>query len=143
MTDERTGKQYIVLPTTTLIYDINQKSCEDIGAHLPEPKDQQENYFLNSLGSEKFVLGIKKVGQNEWVFDSDGSAVNWFPWASWDTVEDAPRGGAGMDCVAMLRNHGKQYTGSKSQDWFDIKCGYVELYDKEPTSLICQKSIGE
>ena len=141
VTDLRTGKQYIVLDTNTLNHDVNQATCSNIGGHLPEPKDEQENLFLDSLGSDKFVMGIKQV-QDEWVFVTDGSPVTWKSWVSWRDYPDPPRGGS-FHCVAMLRTHGTTWVGSRSQDWFDLPCESSSYLDNLPTSLVCQKYRGE
>ena len=139
VTDPRSKKQYIVLETSTLNHDVNQATCRNNGGYLPEPRDEEENLFLDSLGSDKFVLGIRQVN-GQWVFDSDGSDVNWKSWASWRDYNDPPRG---QDCVAMLRHHGNDWAGSRSQDWFDISCESNDYLNNLPSSLVCQKDSGE
>ena len=135
VTDPRTKKQYIVLETSTLNHDVNQATCRNNGGYLPEPRDEEENLFLDSLGSDKFVLGIRQVN-GQWVFDSDESEVTWKSWAHWANYPDPPRGGA---CVAMLRNHEQAVEGTRSQDWFDIPCKSKSYLDNRPSSLVCQK----
>ena len=72
-TDTNTGKENIVLEKSmsTLNHDINQQKCRNIGGHLPESRDEQENLFLDSLSTDSFLLGIKKNPEDQWVYDSD------------------------------------------------------------------------
>ena len=101
--DPRTGKEYMVLEmsASTLNHDTNQEKCRKIEGHLPEPRDEQDNLFLDSLGAERFVLGINdnKV-EGQWVFESDGSPVNWLSWANFQGRESWPRKTNG-NCVSM------------------------------------------
>ena len=112
ITDPSTGKQYIVLNTTTLNHTVNEDICSNHGGHLPEPKNPQENMFLNNLGSAMFPLGIRRV-EGQWRYDNDGSHVRWMSWASWSHHPPLPRGD---NCVAITK-----------------------VSDQETKSLVCQK----
>ena len=135
-TDPSTGKQYIVLNTTTLNHDVNEDICTNLGGHLPEPKNPQENMFLNNLGSAMFPLGIRRV-EGQWRYDNDGSHVRWMSLVSWHLHPDRPRGG---HCMVMLRHHMEDREGSRSQDWIDIPCESTDWLDDKRKSLVCQTS---
>ena len=141
MADPRTGKEYMVLEmsASTLNHDTNQEKCRKIEGHLPEPRDEQDNLFLDSLGAERFVLGIndKKV-EGQWVFDSDGSPLTWFSWA---TYSPWPRTGNGH-CVSVLCHESKQNAGHRTQDWTNFPCNSNAYIQARPKSLICQKNKG-
>ena len=129
--DPKTGKKYLILETPTLNHDINQKTCKKYNGHLPEPKNEHDNLFLNSLGTETFLLGINdKRVDGQWVFDSDGSIVTWDSW-----FVDVKRNG---NCAFMARN----YYSHRPQDWDKIPCTST-AYDALPKALICQKHTGE
>ena len=140
VTDPRTKKEYFVRETSTLNHDVNQEICKKNGGILPEPRDEGENLFLDSLGSDKFVLGIRQV-QGHWVFDSDGSEVNWKSWVNWVNNPDPPIGRG--DCIIMLRHHGERFAGHRSQDWSDVPCESNDYLNNLPSSLVCQKYRGE
>ena len=59
---------------------------------MPEPRDEQENLFIDSLGSEMLMLGINdEAVEGTWVFDSDGSPVDWSkPWIQWRDYPGIP-----------------------------------------------------
>ena len=76
MTDARTGKQYIVLETSTLNFDENIATCARYNAILPEPKTEEENNFLDSLDAETFPLGRK------FIVNIDGQSLSLFPFAT-------------------------------------------------------------
>ena len=140
MSDPRTGKKYMVLDTPTLNHDINQQTCRNIGGHLPEPRDEQENLFLDSLASEMFLLGINDSQvEGQWVYASDGSLVVWKSWVNWRDYPDSPRVDRGQNCAGMLRHHNKQHVGHRSQDWFNLPCPSSNYFESKPKSLICEK----
>ena len=65
----KTGKQYKVLDYAgDFTHDSYQQKCELEGGKLPEPRDQTDNNFLDSLDTDAFVLGIKKQAEGQWVF---------------------------------------------------------------------------
>ena len=104
---------------------------------MPEPINEQENMFLLSLTAHMFLLGIKKIAGNRWVYDSNQSALNYESWANWTDRDPFPRAGQG-NCVSMVRNRGNEFTGHRPQDWSNNNC---EMFDQDqPKSLICQKS---
>ena len=91
--DPRTKKQYAILSASKQNYDINEAQCAAIGMFLPEPRDEQENDFLDSLNPYMFVLGMKlQTGQWRFVvnhkinycFSCNGLKVNiihiWMGW---------------------------------------------------------------
>ena len=140
MADPRTGKKYIVLETSTLKHDVNQETCVKKGGHLPEPRDEQENLFLDSLGADMFVLGINdKTVEAEWVFDSDGSPLTSLSWVNWRDFPDPPRGGSDANCAFMLRHHNHDLAGHRSQDWTDFPCTSGSYWEIRSKSLVCQK----
>ena len=145
MADPRTGKEYMVLErsTSTLNHNINQEKCKNIGGHLPEPRDEQENLFLDSLAAERFALGINYNNvDDQWVFESDGSRLTWLSWANWQGQESWPRKTSG-NCVSMICHKGKEYTGHRTRDWTNLPCESDSYFDQRPRSLVCQKSTGE
>ena len=143
VTDPNTGKEYIVLDTSTHHHDINQETCRNIGGHLPEPRNQQENLFLNSLGSDQFILGINdQQTEGHWVFDTDGSPVTWFSWVDWRDYTDPPKQGRDGNCAIMLRQWQEGISGHRPQDWGDTSCNTTAYRQGIPKSLICQKYTG-
>ena len=123
-------------------YNTNQQTCKNIGGHLPEPRNEQENLFLNSLGSEMFTLGINdEEVEGQWVFDSDGSPLTWFSWAKFRDYPDAPNGGRNQNCAMMRRNFDSQHVGHRDQDWGDFWCNSKS--QDQPKSLICEQPAGE
>ena len=144
MTDPRTGKKYIILETTTHDHAINQEPCRNLGAHLPEPRDEQENLFLDSLGADTFILGITdEAEEGQWVFDSDGSALTWFSWVNYGDHADPPKQGRNGNCAVMLRLTEKSLRGHRTQDWTDFNCNSDAFHEKNPKNLICQKYTGD
>ena len=142
--DPRTGKKYMVLETTTHDHDINQETCRNIGAHLPEPRDEQENLFLDSLGSDTFVLGITdEAVEGQWVFESDGSPLTWFSWMHYTHYPERPNSGRNGNCAVMTRRTEDHLSGHRSQDWNDFSCNSNPYLEELPKSLICQKYTGE
>ena len=137
------GKEYTLLEksTLTLNHDINQQKCRVIGGHLPEPKDEQENQFLHSFNAQRFLLGINKNAKDQWIYDSDNSALTWVSWANWEGQDEGPfpRQDHG-NCVSMVRNTGNEFTGHRSQDWANNNCASNADIQGQLKSLICQKS---
>ena len=124
-----------------LVHDHNQQVCHNLGGFLPEPRDEQENTFLDSLGTSAFLLGMSDRGQEgQWVWDSDGSPVTWTNWDSIDKggLTDEPNN-AGRDehCAKMF----KQYRPN-TDSWNDVKCESTSNIRNGATSLICQRNPG-
>ena len=140
MKDPRTGKEYIVVKTSTLKHDVNQEKCKEMGGYLPEPRDELENKFLDSLGSEMFLLGINdEKDEGQWVYNTDGSALYFFSWVNWTRYPDPPREGRDGNCATMLRNQGTTNAGHRSQDWSDRNCESDSWLESRPKSLVCER----
>ena len=91
-----------------------------------------------------FILGINdKIVEGQWVFDTDGSLVTWKDWVQWVNYPGHPRNGRAGNCAGMLRRHGTQWAGHRSEGWFDMSCESDDYMDGKALSLICQKSRGE
>ena len=102
---------------------------------MPEPRNQQDNLFLDSLATDMFVLGIndKQVAGHR-VFDSDQSTVIWFNWAP-----TRPRERDGH-CVAFLGKYHLVHAGYSSEEWFNLNCESEDYFKDKPKSLVCQRS---
>ena len=141
MADATTGKEYIVLETSTFNHDVNQQTCADLGAQLPEPRDEHDNLFIDSLGSEMLVLGINDNDvEHQWVYDSDGSPVSYTSWGTLTDYPPNPYYNTGDNCVGMYRNHNNDLAGQRSQDWFDFNCNSKPFFEGKSKSLICERS---
>ena len=106
---------------------------------MPEPRNQQENLFLDSLATDMFVLGIndKQVAGHRG-FDTDHITVTWFAWApNW------PRTGRNEYCVAMLGTHHRNFAGYSSEQWFNFRCESEDYFKNRPKSLVCQRNASE
>ena len=137
MTDTRTGKQYIVLDTVNFTHAGDRKLCEQQGGRLPEPRDEDENNFLDSLNTEMFSLGMTDENvEGQWVWDSDGSKVTWFNWAKYDGI---PNGGTTDNCAYMVRNTKSSRAGHTKKSWADKRCHYYDYYDKLSKQLVCER----
>ena len=143
ITDTRSGKQYAVVEniTSTLNHDINQQKCIDIDGHLPEPKTIQDNLFLDSLGTNRFLLGIRYT-EGHFIYESDGSVLLplAFFYESWGYWKEHPLGpfpweGRGF-CVSMLRNIGSWISDHISWKWANLVCDNVN--PGGPNSLVCE-----
>ena len=137
MTDNRTGKQYIVLDTVNFTHAGDRKLCEQQGGRLPEPRDEDENNFLDSLNTEMFMLGMNDEDvEGQWVWDSDGSKVTWYNWAKYNGV---PNGGSADNCAYMVRNLNTHIAGHTKKSWVDRGCHHISYYDKYPMDLVCER----
>ena len=144
ITDARTGKQYMVQDTDDLVYDVNKQACQNLGGFLPEPRDEAENQFLDSLGSHSFMLGLNdKVTEGQWVWDSDGSPVTWKNFIRWSDGDQEPNGGQPEYCVFMLRQYVSSRGGHRTDGWVDYDCKSYASIRAAPTSLVCQRNPGE
>ena len=139
-TDSRTGKQYLVIDLSgDFSHDRYRDLCERQGARLPEPRNEEENNFLDSLDTEMFVLGINdKEVEGHWVFDSDNSSVTWFNWAKYDGI---PNGGTEDNCVYMVRNFHSSKTRHTKTSWSDYPCTSTWNYDGAEKQIVCERAI--
>ena len=143
ITDERTGKQYMIQDTHDLVYDHIQQRCDNLGGFLPEPRDEQENQFLDWLDTDMFALGMtdRKV-EGQWVWESDGSPVTWTNWVYWPKYREIePNGGTYQNCALMLRYSETWADGHKHDGWGDYPCNSSDVVRREKRSLICQKGM--
>ena len=144
MADESTGKQYLVLDTNHLAHDDLQQECHNLGGFLPEPRNEQENTFLDSLGVDTFVLGMTdRDVEGQWVWESDGSLVSWTRWVQWIAsnggIPQEPDGGAREGCALMMRQTVSHRRGHRPDGWIDFSCPYLRSL---PKNLICQRNPG-
>ena len=132
----------MILDTTTLAHDVGQARCQQHGGMLPEPRSQQENDFLDQLGTEMFVLGMNdKVTEGVWRWDSDGSEVIFQNWEPGQPGNGADSLGLPEHCAVMERDYAKR-RGIPSSSWGDLPCSSDSHMDGQPKSLICQRKIG-
>ena len=117
LTDANTGKQYGVLNTKVFSYEDATKICQDAGGKLPEPRNSEENDFLDNFGTttKVFFLGLTDTAaEGQWVWTSDDSTVTWKPWKSGE-----PDGGTSENCCAMYKN--AQFVADK-KSWKSEGC---------------------
>ena len=106
-------------------HDRCQDLCQNLGGKLPEPRNEIENNFLDSLDICNFVLGINdKEVEGQWVFDSDNTKVTWFDWEIYGGI---PNGGTTQNCAFMHHN------------WADYKCESTSFYDVQKRQLVCER----
>ena len=138
-----TGIEYLVLETDDLVYEDNKQACQGLGGFLPEPRNEQENQFLDSLGADTFVLGITdKLVEGQFVYDSDGSPVSWAAWVQWVDYNVEPSGHRTENCVFMVREVRTDDAGYRSDGWADYICGSTSSQRSRPSSLVCQRDPG-
>ena len=139
VTDGQTGKQYMVLNTDNFKYDEIQQMCHNHGGFLPEPRDQRENLFLDSLGTEMFVLGMTdRLQEGRWIWESDQTPVTWTGW-----IFTEPNGGSSANCAVMTGTRYSQHEGHRTDGWIDYNCNSREEFGRNTSkSLICQRNIG-
>ena len=137
-------KYYIVLPADTLSLPLARAGCDALGFHLPEPKNPQENDFLDHLDSFTFMLGMTSDRhKRDWTWQSDGSLVNWVNWRADPEMSQVT---SEQVCARMLRNSSNSST--RSDLWEVIDCydsnssnrstASVQLLQK---SLVCERSV--
>ena len=115
------------LGKTVVDRQVAKDLCTAQGGMLPEPRNQQENDFLNSMETEAFFLGTTDLAvEGRWVWDSDGSVLTW---TFWKTAE--PDAGTKQNCAIMLRNNNAQYEEQWASEW----C-YLE---KRPKAVVCER----
>ena len=102
--------------------------CRGVGGMLPEPRNQEENDFLNSWQTDVFYLGMTdwKV-EGSWVWDSDTTAVSWTIWRP--PME--PDGGSSQNCNIMTRN----LVPEQAEYWSSVKC----MRETFKQLVICEK----
>ena len=114
-------------------HDRYQDLCQNLGGKLPEPRNEKENKFLETLtthpleklDTSNFVLGINdKEVEGQWVFDSDNSQVTWFDWAENGGI---PKDRTPYNCVFM------------NLDWRDYKCESSPIFDAQRKHLVCER----
>ena len=132
-----------MLYTDDLIHDHLQQVCHHHGGRLPEPRTQLENTFLNDLATGAFLLGMSDTAtQGRWVWDSDGSEVNWQNWINWSYYGSEPNGGRSENCVVVAQQLWNNMAGHKTDGWVDVPC-HSDLYTgSKPTSVICERNPG-
>ena len=143
ITDKRTGNQYLVLDIHDLVYDHLQQVCQDHGGFLPEPKDEQENQFLDSLNTDMFTLGMtdRKV-EGQWIWESDGSPVSWANWVTWSSGVVEPNGGRRQNCAMVLQQTEGHAGGHRADGWSDYPCQSTPYIRRLRRHLICQRNPG-
>ena len=120
-----------------MFHDRYRHLCDDQGGKLPEPRNEKENDFLDSLNTEMFVLGINdKVVEGTWVFDSDNSKVRWTKWARYDSIPNEGRDG---NCAFMTRNYRSQELLHTKDAWSDYPCADT-FYNNIPHQLVCERN---
>ena len=139
--DPNTGKQYLIPHKGSFAHDVYRDLCKRHGAKLPEPHNEEENDFLDSLNTEMFVLGINdKEVVGQWRFDSDNSPVTWFNWAQKDGI---PNRWPNANCAHMLRNVGdnNHWSGYSKKSWSNYICESVPFYDTKRKQLVCERDL--
>ena len=107
---------------------------------MAEPRDELENTFLNDLGSWPFLLGMTDTATDgDWVWDSDGSSVDWHKWQSWGE----PNGGARENCVVFARNFWDGNNGHSPDAWLDTLCESDPYVQSRPVNVICEREARE
>ena len=136
ITDPKTKKQYLILSTDNLKYDEVQQVCHNLGAFLPEPRNHDENQFLDDLGSHMFALGMTdKKKEGTWVYETDGAEVTLDSW-----IYNEPNGKRIDNCALMIRDH-RDYSEHTNQ-WLDYSCSLGSVFGSSPKSVVCQRNTG-
>ena len=119
--DPTTGKKYLVGEKQHNFLTSRIK-CSRYGGHLPEPRNEHENNFLDKLtpNSNKFFLGMTDAEtEGDWVWRTDSTSVTWYNWKVWGDDRGAePNGGQEENCVVML----KLTERGESSKWGDRPC---------------------
>ena len=124
-THEHSRKKYADLNISVDSYQNARELCQNVGGMLPEPRDQEENDFLNSLKTHAFYLGLTKetpsrvaLGltdikhEGTFTWDSDCGPVAWTFWR-----DGEPDDGTAQNCVMMLRNKDKNNMDRWKSAW--------------------------
>ena len=127
VTDTSSGKQYVDLNTAETSHQKATELCQAVGGRLPQPRNQEENDFLNNMQTIIFFLGMTDTAsEGRWVWDSDGSAVSWTLWKSGE-----PDGGSVQNCASMLRNVAA--VAGDRERWASGGC------EKQHKTAVCEK----
>ena len=133
-----------MLDTDDLVHDDNQQVCHDLGGFLPEPRDEGENQFLDSLGTGTFVLGLTdRDVEGQWIWDSDGSPVTWKSWIVWHSGLSEPYGGERENCAVMAKQLASDQAGHRSEGWADYPCQSIKYEGQPKPSLVCERPPGK
>ena len=102
MKDSRSGKSYVELDVVADNYEDAIRRCSAIGGMLPEPRNAQENAFLEHMGTLYwFFLGATDSFQEgHWGWNSDYTLVTWTSW-----MVGEPDMGTEQNCASMARNY--------------------------------------
>ena len=137
ITDPRTRKQYLKLNTGHFKHDDIQKKCYDHGGFLPEPRDEQENDFFDSLDSKPFALGMSdRDSEGTWLWESDGARVGFTLWYG-----GRPQGGNRQNCANTYGVQREKYD-RYNDNWETYPCGSRDWMEDNDKSLICQRNTG-
>ena len=127
--------------TKSFNQDIVSKQCEEKLAILPEPRNAEENAFINGLNTRMFKLGLTdRHNEGLWEWESDGTPVNYTNWAhgeprKHDTSED---------CVVMMRFWALT-KGDRPDQWADVDCNHDKfqsvLNRNESKHLVCERGM--
>ena len=96
---------------------VASSSCQDLGGHLPMPKNEAEGLFVSTLSQEVVWLGVSdEKMEGEWVW-ADGGRVEWTNWWPGGPNGGEPDGGDSQNCAFM-------YGGASSLagQWRDYFC---------------------
>ena len=119
----------------------DQRICNEFGGKLPEPRDEGENDFLDSLNTEMFNLGMKyKQEEAQWLWETDGSTVAWFKWTVWKSGNSEPDGYETENCVVSMNKPAAAVRGDNKGVWGDYPCNSDTTQERK---LICQKLKGD
>ena len=125
--DPQSGKQYTDLKKIVYSREQAKELCHAVGGKLPEPRDYNENKFLNSLGTNTFFLGLTKpttaYGWN-WIWVSDRSQMRW---SIWNPVR------GWQHCAYMKRN-------TVRDSWDKYRWSSVDCWRRNvPRTAVCEK----
>ena len=123
--DGRTGKRYKVVESGKKTFSESKKICTALGGYLPEPRDELENNFLDSLNSESFYLGMTDSAvEGDWLWESDSTEVTWKNWVDWTSIftRDPPNGGTSENCALVLKHNNNKKLGHSTKAWIDHEC---------------------
>ena len=152
--DPNSTKEYIILKINKdddeeedeYNYNDLKQRCSEEGAILPEPRNEEENHFLDSLGASTFFLGITYDNKDHmWSFASDHVNLTYESWAKFKTgISKYPSNREDHNCVVMVRGLRSGDDGHKTSDWINVPCD--DPRDIVPRSVIksivCEKAEG-
>ena len=116
-------KQYMVVESARKNFYESRTICKNLGGMLPEPRNELDNNFLDSISYKSFYLGMRDSSvEGYWAFESDYSKVAWKNWVRWSDHANPPNGGTNENCAIMLKDYNKNEGGHNPKAWVDIKC---------------------